>query len=108
MPHSAPAQPSAKNPTVAISGSPVMTLHEIIRKARQKLNNDDWDYIVGGTETDLQTGACEKGDERFCVPTQRGGASSNLRVLIRRHCWSAQTLESCESSRYEYFGQVLR
>jgi glycolate oxidase len=29
-----------------------MTLHEVIRKARQKLNNDDWDYIVGGTETE--------------------------------------------------------
>ena len=78
MPHSTPAQPSAKNPTVASSDSPFMTLHEIIREARQKLNNDDWDYIVGGTETGLQTGACEKGDERFCVPTQRGGASLGL------------------------------
>ena len=29
-----------------------MTLHEIIFKARQKLNLDHWDYIVGGTETE--------------------------------------------------------
>lgn len=29
-----------------------MTLHELVRKARQKLNHDDWDYIVGGTETE--------------------------------------------------------
>ncbi len=29
-----------------------MTLHELVKKARQKLNHDDWDYIVGGTETE--------------------------------------------------------
>jgi len=29
-----------------------LTLHEIIQKARQKLNHDNWDYIVGGTETE--------------------------------------------------------
>lgn len=29
-----------------------LTLHEIIQKARQKLNHDHWDYIVGGTETE--------------------------------------------------------
>ncbi|NBS97898.1 MAG: hypothetical protein EBT08_17400, partial [Betaproteobacteria bacterium] len=36
----------------AVSDSPFLTLHEVIRKARQKLNHDDWDYIVGGTETE--------------------------------------------------------
>jgi glycolate oxidase len=29
-----------------------LALHEIIQKARQKLNHDNWDYIVGGTETE--------------------------------------------------------
>lgn len=29
-----------------------LTLHEIIQKARQKLNHDNWDYIVGATETE--------------------------------------------------------
>jgi len=29
-----------------------LTLHEIVQKARQKLNHDHWDYIVGGTETE--------------------------------------------------------
>lgn len=29
-----------------------LTLHEIVQKARQKLNHDSWDYIVGGTETE--------------------------------------------------------
>jgi glycolate oxidase len=29
-----------------------MTLHELVKKARQKLTLDDWDYIVGGTETE--------------------------------------------------------
>jgi glycolate oxidase len=27
-------------------------LHEIVAKARQNLNQNDWDYIVGGTETE--------------------------------------------------------
>lgn len=34
------------------SASPFLTLHEIIQKARQRLNHDNWDYIVGGTETE--------------------------------------------------------
>jgi len=29
-----------------------LTLQEIIKKARQKLNHDNWDYIIGGTETE--------------------------------------------------------
>ena len=29
-----------------------LNLHEIIAKARQKLNQNDWDYIVGGTESE--------------------------------------------------------
>jgi isopentenyl diphosphate isomerase/L-lactate dehydrogenase-like FMN-dependent dehydrogenase len=28
------------------------TLHEIIKKARQNLDQNDWDYIVGGTESE--------------------------------------------------------
>src|SRR5207237_9494663 len=29
-----------------------MNLHEIIAKARQNLDQNDWDYIVGGTESE--------------------------------------------------------
>src|SRR5882757_1370494 len=29
-----------------------LNLHEIIAAARQNLNQNDWDYIVGGTETE--------------------------------------------------------
>src|SRR5262245_54216406 len=29
-----------------------MNLHEIIAKARQRLAQDEWDYIVGGVETE--------------------------------------------------------
>ena len=29
-----------------------LTLHELVQKARQKLNHDNWDYIIGGTETE--------------------------------------------------------
>lgn len=44
-----------KTPTPTTSPSAphtFLTLHEIIQKARQKLNHDHWDYIVGGTETE--------------------------------------------------------
>jgi glycolate oxidase len=34
------------------SGADFHALHEIVRKARQNLNQNDWDYIVGGTETE--------------------------------------------------------
>ena len=30
--------------------SAYLTLHELVKKARQKLNHDDWDYIVGGAK----------------------------------------------------------
>ena len=32
--------------------SPFLTLHELVKKARQKLNHDNWDYVVGGAETE--------------------------------------------------------
>ncbi len=28
------------------------TLHELVKKARQNLNHNNWDYLVGGTETE--------------------------------------------------------
>jgi glycolate oxidase len=36
----------------AASQSEFLSLHEIIARARQNLNQNDWDYIVGGTETE--------------------------------------------------------
>ena len=36
----------------AAAASPFMNLHEIVAKARANLNQNDWDYIVGGTETE--------------------------------------------------------
>ena len=35
-----------------MNAPPFLTLHELVKKARQKLNHDNWDYIVGGTETE--------------------------------------------------------
>jgi glycolate oxidase len=37
---------------ILMTASPYLTLHELVKKARQKLNHDSWDYIVGGTETE--------------------------------------------------------
>ena len=35
-----------------MTAPPFLTLHELVKKARQKLNHDNWDYIVGGAETE--------------------------------------------------------
>ena len=32
--------------------SDLLNLHEIVAKARQNLNQNDWDYIVGGAESE--------------------------------------------------------
>lgn len=41
-------------PQSATSHEPTfLTLHEIVQKARQKLNHDHWDYIVGGSESEM-------------------------------------------------------
>ena len=37
---------------LAATGADFQTLHEIVAKARQNLNQNDWDYIVGGAETE--------------------------------------------------------
>ena len=36
----------------AAAASEFYNLHEIVRKARANLNQNDWDYIVGGTESE--------------------------------------------------------
>src|SRR5215469_1341247 len=45
-----PEQSAAQR--LAASGDEFQTLHEIVAKARQNLNQNDWDYIVGATETE--------------------------------------------------------
>jgi isopentenyl diphosphate isomerase/L-lactate dehydrogenase-like FMN-dependent dehydrogenase len=36
----------------ATASSDLLNLHEIVAKARQNLNQNDWDYIVGGVESE--------------------------------------------------------
>ena len=36
----------------ATAPSDLLNLHEIVAKARQNLNQNDWDYIVGGVESE--------------------------------------------------------
>ena len=35
-----------------MTAPPFLTLHELVKKARQRLSQDNWDYIVGGAETE--------------------------------------------------------
>ncbi len=37
---------------VHVSETQYLTLHELVKKARQKLSHDAWDYLVGGAETE--------------------------------------------------------
>src|SRR5262249_10661562 len=50
MPKRNPHAPTVHDATTAPGD--LLNLHEIIAKARQNLNQNDWDYIVGGVETE--------------------------------------------------------
>lgn len=43
---------AAEDTGEAMDASGFLTLHEIVRKARQNLDQNSWDYIVGATETE--------------------------------------------------------
>src|SRR5215467_9945063 len=45
------SRPSSVHDT-ATAPSDLLNLHEIVAKARQNLNQNAWDYIVGGVETE--------------------------------------------------------
>src|SRR5882757_5622593 len=44
--------PPARNVELGASGEEYQNLHEFVRKARAKLNQNAWDYIVGAAETE--------------------------------------------------------
>lgn len=43
---------TAADPRSASAEHQFQNLHEIVAKARQNLNQNDWDYIIGGTESE--------------------------------------------------------
>jgi hypothetical protein len=42
-------QPASVHDTATAPGD-LHNLHELVAKARQNLNQNDWDYIVGGAD----------------------------------------------------------
>jgi isopentenyl diphosphate isomerase/L-lactate dehydrogenase-like FMN-dependent dehydrogenase len=50
MQERSPSQASVHD--AATAPSDLLNLHEIVAKARQNLNQNDWDYIVGGAESE--------------------------------------------------------
>jgi isopentenyl diphosphate isomerase/L-lactate dehydrogenase-like FMN-dependent dehydrogenase len=46
------ASPSAAVHDITTAPRDFLNLHEIVAKARQNLNQNDWDYIVGGAESE--------------------------------------------------------
>lgn len=47
-----PADTSPADPRSASAVNEFQNLHEIIAKSRQNLNQNNWDYIIGGTESE--------------------------------------------------------
>src|SRR3954453_22280415 len=47
-----PARSAQRNVELGASGQDFQNLHEFVRKARANLNQNAWDYIVGGAETE--------------------------------------------------------
>ncbi|MGJ4939037.1 alpha-hydroxy acid oxidase [Bradyrhizobium sp. HKCCYLS1011] len=47
-----PVKPGWRNVELGASDEPFQNLHEFIPKARARLNQNAWDYIVGGSETE--------------------------------------------------------
>src|SRR5436190_1588471 len=60
------------------------TLHEIIKKARQNLDQNDWDYIVGGTESETTLRRNRMALDSLAFPPRDG---KGLRRVLphRRH-----------------------
>ena len=42
----------ARNVELGASGEEFQNLHELVRKARARLNQNAWDYIIGASETE--------------------------------------------------------
>ena len=59
-----------------------LTLHEIIQKARQKLNHDHWDYIIGGTETETTLRRNRAALDALAMPRVR--IATNNSLLIKK------------------------
>jgi isopentenyl diphosphate isomerase/L-lactate dehydrogenase-like FMN-dependent dehydrogenase len=51
MNEATPIRP-ARNVELGASAEPFQNLHEFIRKARANLNQNAWDYVIGGAETE--------------------------------------------------------
>ena len=52
MNEATPIRPVRKNIELGASDEKFQNLHEFIRKARANLNQNAWDYIAGGAETE--------------------------------------------------------
>ena len=72
----------------ATAASEFYNLHEIVRKARANLNQNDWDYIVGGTETETTLRrnrmALDSIALRPCVLRDVSKVNASVEVLDRK------------------------
>ena len=100
------ASPQASVHDTPANPSDFLNLHEIVAKARQNLNQNDWDYIVGGTESETTlrrnrmaldhdrvpaAGAARRQQGR-CVGRTSSAASCGCRWCWRRSArWKAFT-----------------
>src|ERR1039457_2513352 len=66
--------------------SPFLTLHELVKKARQKLNHDNWDYL-GAADEIIPVVVIQFLSSFLHQLVQRQKWGFGHRRLVKRHAW---------------------
>ncbi len=85
--------------------SDLLNLHEIVAKARQNLNQNDWDYIVGGVEIRDHAAAEPHGARRDRLPPAGAARREQGRRLGESSSGASCGCRSCShrSARWKAF-----
>src|SRR5262249_53426054 len=70
--------PQASVHDITTAPGDLLNLHEIVAKARQNLNQNDWDYIVGGVESET---TLRRNRMALDATVSRPGVSGDVRWL---------------------------
>ena len=73
----------ARNVELGASGEEFQNLHEFVRKARARLNQNAWDYIVGASETETTHAPQPHGARRDRIPAARAAQRRRGRCVGR-------------------------
>ena len=99
-----PTRP-ARNVELGASGEEFQNLHEFIRKARSRLNQNAWDYIVGASETET---TMRRNRMRCKDATPAASVSAANAILDRGWGKATQPLESAVDGALELIQRIER